>query len=174
MVRYGNMFYYKNEESKIRPQKEKSLLKERLNELETYKSILDKDKEKVNSPMYKNLLEKIEIVKAQIKLTNRLGKPIKRSYKKINREKLKDMIINYIKYEIIDKENIYVTKEEISRKFKVKEHEVERVFAILNREGMLSQRKSEYAHDTNRNLLLYGSDSGWHPDFYEVINKDRY
>lgn len=66
-----------------------------------------------------------------------------------------------------------VTKEDMARMFQVAEHAVEQVFHWLNREGVLSQRRPAYAHDTNRNSLFPGSPSGWASDVYAIRDRER-
>lgn len=61
----------------------------------------------------------------------------------------------------------------MARLFQVAEHAVEQVFYWLNREGVLSQRRPTYAHDTNRNPLFPGSPSGWASDEFDVRDRER-
>jgi len=95
-------------------------------------------------------------------------KKVLMKYKKIPHENLKVIIMGYI----INSEKGFITKEEISRKYKVKEHCVENVFRELNREGVLSQRHARFAHDTNRNRMFGGSESGWASDIYYIKGRD--
>lgn len=90
-----------------------------------------------------------------------------KSYKKIPHDKLKAIIIGYLS----NVKDNFVTKEEISIKYNVKEHFVEEIFKELNREGILSQRHAHYAHDTNRNYIFSGSESGWSCDMYYISRK---
>ena len=90
-----------------------------------------------------------------------------KSYKKIPHDKLKVIILGYIS----NVKDNFVTKEEISVKYNVKEHFVEEIFKELNREGILSQRNANYAHDTNRNYMFSGSESVWACDKYYINKK---
>lgn len=97
----------------------------------------------------------------------RTATPIK-SYKKIPKKKLKKMILEYIR----NCPNDYICKENLAFKFKVKQHFVEEVFKELNREGILSQRESSYAHDSTRNPIFYGAISGWASDKYYILKRN--
>ena len=92
---------------------------------------------------------------------------LKITYKKIPFKKLKQMTIDYIK----NLDRNYITKEELSKLFKVHEHDIEKVFMQLNLEGILSQRNSNFAHDTNRNPIFPMPVSGWACDLYYIRQK---
>ena len=118
-------------------------------------------------------LEKI-IRKTKREEINNPSKRVKKCRKKIPHKKLKEMILSYIDNlnNLNNKDCIpnYITKEEISQKFNVKESDVELVFMELNKEGILSQRVSRYAHDTNRNPMFPMDISGWSADWYYIRN----
>ena len=60
------------------------------------------------------------------------------------------------------------TKEEIAFATGVKTHFVEQVFMRLNHKGILSQETRDFAHDTNRNPMFFGRDSGWAANTYTI------
>lgn len=59
-----------------------------------------------------------------------------------------------------------VCVEEIANKYKIKHSQIDKYFRKLNRLGILSQAKREFAHDTNRNPIFPMDISGWCPNFY--------
>lgn len=93
---------------------------------------------------------------------------IKVSRKKIPHDKLKKMILEFIR---ITKDD-FIVKEELAFKFNTYEHKVEDVFRELNREGILSQRKAQYVHDTNRHPMFPMDVSGWACDKYYIRKKN--
>lgn len=64
-----------------------------------------------------------------------------------------------------------VYKEELAEKHKVKPSQVEDVFRILNREGMLSQAVHGAPHDSKRDRWGVGGDSAWCADHYYLCGK---
>lgn len=161
MQRFGNSIYFDGK-SKIRIKKSKEqkiikmcqTLKEKINN--SNKS----EVEKMCNCGYLNMKESY----AKDNLKRYRPKETLKSFKKIPHDKLKTIIVAYIN----NCERSYVTKEEISIKYNVKEHYVEEVFKELNREGLLGQRTSNYAHDTNRNPMFDGNESGWACDLYYI------
>lgn len=161
MQRFGNSIYFEGK-SKIRIKKSKEqkiikmcqTLKEKINN--SNKS----EVEKMCNCGYLNMKESY----AKDNLKRYRPKETLKSFKKIPHDKLKTIIVAYIN----NCERSYVTKEEISIKYNVKEHYVEEVFKELNREGLLGQRTSNYAHDTNRNPMFDGNESGWACDLYYI------
>lgn len=65
---------------------------------------------------------------------------------------------------IVASDHSSVCKDDLVRQLQVAEHAVDQVLGQLNRKGVLFQRRHEFAHDTNRNPLFYGSASGWASD----------
>ena len=161
MQRYGNYIYF-NGNSKIRIKKSKEMKILRI--CKKLRAKIDNSDiseiEKLCGHGHVNMAE----LNAKSNLKRYRPKETLKSYKKIPHDKLKAIIVAYIN----NTEKSYVTKEEISIKYNVKEHYVEEVFKELNREGILYQRKSNYAHDTNRNPMFYGSESGWACDTYDI------
>lgn len=119
-----------------------------------------REAEKISSLGYINMKENY----AKGNLKKYKPKETLKSYKKIPHNKLKTIVVAYIN----NCERSYVTKEEISIKYSIKQHYVEEVFKELNREGILSQRTAHYAHDTNRNPVCDGMESGWACDLYYI------
>lgn len=152
MIRIENNFYYKN--SRASREKKSAEKVKTLNLLKRFNMV---------SPIIQK-----EDYRFQKALEDRPSL-IKRSYKKKGFDKVLQETLR-----IISKtEGNYVTKEDIARDLKVKEHEVENVFHRLNLEGILSQRKSNYAHDTNRNPMFPGGESGWASDIYYIRNAEK-
>ena len=161
MQRYGN-YIYVNGKGKARIKKSK--------EMKTLKTC-EKLRNKIDNS---SLTESVKFCghghinmaenRAKDNLKRYRPKETLKSFKKIPHDKLKSIIVAYIN----NTEKSYVTKEEISIKYNVKQHYVEEIFKELNREGILYQRKSNYAHDTNRNPMFYGSESGWACDTYDI------
>ena len=110
------------------------------------------------------LMEKKRKIEKQLKNHTSL---IKSTKKNIKPEKLKEMVMDFIN----NSEESHVTKEELAKLFNVKENAIENVFRELNRQGILSQRRAHYCHDTSRNPFCGGSESGWASDIYYIKNK---
>ena len=168
-MRYGNS----------RPDSKKTITKKIKKNNEILNSIENIDLNEISEVKRKFLEHNLdsalnEIIESEERLEN--GdyslKPFKRR-KNISLEKLKVLVLDYIEEVLNNEQRLlkHISKEEISRKYEVKEHLVEQVFHILNREGILSQRKSNYAHDTNRNPMFDGIESGWAEDTYSILKK---
>ncbi|WP_368262781.1 hypothetical protein [Clostridium disporicum] len=161
MQRIGDVIYTKTKSKKrVKKHKEEKKLKQCRG---LRKKIENSPTKSIRSEAILGGLAYTELI-AQNKLKNIEPKNVLMKYKKIPHENLKAIIMGYI----INADNDYITKEEISRKYCVKEHCVENVFRELNREGILSQRHARFAHDTNRNRMFSGSESGWASDIYYI------
>ena len=64
----------------------------------------------------------------------------------------------------------YVTKESIAHEINCKVHQVAIVFAKLNRLGILAQKTRRFAHDTQRNSMFPGPESGWSANTYHILD----
>lgn len=174
MLREKSKFYYPRESKKVkeRPEKEQKLTVRRLK----------REMEKVQREM-KHLPEgDLEIsrlqetLRAGQDLLNLYGteqKPQRRfrtKYKNCSVKKAYRLVSEYL---ASHKDQKFVTKEELSRLFRIPESRVEDAFRILNREGVLSQAVHQTAHDTNRNPTAYGTISGWASDIYYIYTDNK-
>ncbi len=102
---------------------------------------------------------------------------LKRKTKRRSDIKAEKLILGYINNVIENPElstiatGPAVTKEETAYTLELPVGQVEKIFMKLNREGILSQRTPRYAHDTNRNPIFDGPDSGWASDYYMILKK---
>lgn len=102
---------------------------------------------------------------------------LKRKVKKRTNVQAERMILGYINHVIENPKysaiatGPAVTKEEAAYALELPVNQIENIFRKLNREGILSQRIPRYAHDTNRNPIFYGKDSGWASDYYQIFTK---
>ena len=161
MQRIGN-YIYSNGRAKLRIKKNYELKK--INACKKMKENIDESSmSDIAKDCNKGLIN-LEQESAESRLKHFKPKETLRSYKKIKYYELRNIIIAYIN----NTDKSYITKEEISHKYNVKQHFVENIFRELNREGILSQRKSNYAHDTNRNPMFDGVDSGWACDLFYI------
>ena len=104
---------------------------------------------------------------------------LKRKIKKRSDAKAEELILEYInrvaenpKLSVVAM-GTAVAKEKVAYDLELPVSQVENIFRKLNREGILSQRNHRYAHDTNRNPIFYGSDSGWASDYYMILNQEK-
>lgn len=104
---------------------------------------------------------------------------LKRKIKKRSDAKAEELILDYIN-RVAENPKLSVVamgpavaKEGVAHALELPVSQVENIFRKLNREGILSQRNHRYAHDTNRNPIFYGSDSGWASDYYMILNQAK-
>lgn len=62
-----------------------------------------------------------------------------------------------------------VAVEDVAYELGLRRGQVQQVFQRLNREGVLSRRSHSFAHDTDRNPLFPGRDSGWCSNYYTIL-----
>lgn len=94
-------------------------------------------------------------------------------YKKIPDDRAMEKLLPYIREEVrFFKEKdlglSYVTVEDASFALRIPKGQVSRLFHKLNLQGLLSQKRRCYAHDTDRNPFASGPWSGWAPNVYYV------
>lgn len=157
MARYGN----------CRVNSRKSVMKNRDDILESISRMENENKPKFNHflKIQKGYLRKIDV---KLNKGDYTQKSISKR-KNMDLKKLKTIVLAYINNKKLHT-NI-ITKEEISKKYNVKQHLVEQIFHQLNLEGLLSQRHSNFAHDTNRNPMFPMPESGWAEDIYYINEK---
>lgn len=104
---------------------------------------------------------------------------LKRKIKKRSDTKAEALILEYIN-RVAENPKLSVVamgpavaKEKVAYDLELPVSQVENIFRKLNREGIISQRNHRYAHDTNRNPIFYGSDSGWASDYYMILNQEK-
>lgn len=115
------------------------------------------------------LTDEINTIKEQIDIENEHApqhKGLRRSVKKRNLEQIKTTVLELIKN---NPDRSYLTKEDVARTLCVKECQVEQVFAILNREGILGQARHEAPHDNQREPWSgFIGNMGWCSDTYRI------
>jgi len=89
-----------------------------------------------------------------------------RKFKKISEEEAYNRIRSHIEYS--DKKSF--TKEGVSWELEIRVGMVTKIFQRLNLDGVLTQRKPEYAHDTNRNPMFHANSSGWAASIYYKVD----
>ena len=97
---------------------------------------------------------------------------IKKTYKKMSQEKIREYALKQIK---IAKKNgeIYVMAEDIAHQINVKPHFVHQVFQQFNIEGILSQPIHHAPHDSNRDPWGFDGINGWMADLYRIIDTEE-
>jgi hypothetical protein len=66
------------------------------------------------------------------------------------------------------------TAEELAGELNVEIHKVILALQQLNMMGLVRQKERSFAHDTNRNGMFFGRDSGWSANTYSIILKSEY
>lgn len=64
-----------------------------------------------------------------------------------------------------------VCADNIALELKARLGQVRKIFMRLNREGILSQKRRVFAHDTNRNWMFPGRASGWASNYYDILDE---
>lgn len=171
-IRNCNNDYIRKEKGHLSLELELEHLEEKLYFYMNKKEFSEKDLEKVTQ-LEAREKELKNLIKNSCRRNSERISRIKKSYKKMSKDKLFDLIYNEIKN---DQNCVYVSKEYFSDKYNVKEHFVEMIFHKLNLKGILSQRESSFVHDCNRDLSPFGGggDSGWHCDIYTVNRSKLY
>lgn len=102
---------------------------------------------------------------------------LKRKTKKRSDIKAEQLILEYIN-NVIENPKLStiatgpaITKEDTAYTLGLPVSQVEKIFMKLNLKGILSQRNHRYVHDTNRNPIFGGHDSGWASDYYRILDK---
>ena len=114
-------------------------------------------------------------LKEESHIENHSRKHLKHSVKKRSDAEAKKMIMGYIKEVKEEKRkgtmvtSLAVAKEDTAYDLKLPVSQVEKIFMILNREGILSQRNARFVHDSTRNDFAYGPFSGWASDYYKIL-----
>lgn len=116
------------------------------------------------------LTDEINSIKAQIDIENKHApqhKGLRRSIKKRSLDQIKASVLGLIKN---NPDRTSLTKEDVARTLCVKECQVEQVFAILNREGVLSQARHHAPHDNQREPWSgFLGTMGWCGDSYKIL-----
>jgi ribosomal protein S25 len=97
---------------------------------------------------------------------------IKRTYKKLSQEKIREYVLDQIEKSKI-KEELYITADDIAHQLNVKTHFVKQVFQQLNVEGVLSQPIHHAPHDSNRDPWGFPNCKGWMADLYRINYPDE-
>lgn len=179
MLRVGNDIYISGEKYE-RPEKGS----EKLKKLKIRQALLNRKKEKLlekadteEAVLFK-LEEKIsnvqDIISREVQ-TQTQHKRLKRGTVKRSDKKAEQMILDIIGQVKKDYRlgtmitEPAVSREAVASSLRLPEGQVDRIFQKLNREGILSQAKRRYAHDTNRNPMFDGSASGWASNYYKIL-----
>lgn len=96
---------------------------------------------------------------------------IKKRYKKLPPEKIKDFVLKKIE-EAKNAGVGWITVEDIAAQLQVKPHFVKQVFQKLNVEGILDQAYHHIPHDSNRDPWCIGGYSGWASNIYYIRDKN--
>lgn len=92
--------------------------------------------------------------------------------------RLQDTVLNHIvrglREGVLSETADLITREAVARRLTVPEHQVEQVFARLVQQGLLAKQPNNGAHDTRRNWLFGGSDTGWAPTYWRLRNLARW
>jgi hypothetical protein len=97
---------------------------------------------------------------------------IKRTYKKVSQEKIREYALAQIEKAKANEE-WYITADDIAHQLNVKTHFVKQVFQQLNVEGILSQPIHHAPHDSNRDPWGFPGCKGWMADLYRIIYPDE-
>ena len=97
---------------------------------------------------------------------------IKRTYKKMSQEKIREYALDQIEKAKAAGE-WYITADDIAHQLNVKTHFVEQVFQKLNVEGILSQPIHQAPHDSNRDPWGFPNCKGWMADLYRINCPDE-
>ena len=102
-------------------------------------------------------------------------KTLKRKIKKRSLDQIKEAILAIIEQAKKDypDESLYLTKEDVAIHLQVKESQVEQVFMILNREGILTQPVHRAPHDSQRDPWGFDGISEWQSDHYYIRRKEE-
>ena len=126
-----------------------------------------------------NILQQLEEERAfwlseMSKCDNNIShKSLKHSCKKYSEQKLYEKTIECIE-KLKKEECFYICKENIAFNLNVRKKYLDKIFMRLNREGILSQAKHRFMHDSNRcpgyETLSYDytKDSDWAADYYVI------
>lgn len=163
MIRLGDVIYTK-EGSRTRSPKKKELIDKAMQDLFFAKYVKRHNETKENQEKRikkaKQKLDELKNIEVQ-------HKHLKRSTKKYKNDKLKSLILELIANE----QDNSITVEDYAIKLKAKNGQVYTVFSELVREGVLYNKRPHYAHDTTRNPIFYGAESGWAANYYTIRNK---
>lgn len=115
--------------------------------------------------------------KDTVKLTFRIGGLEKKRHSGIFRTKPKnasvtEQTISQVRDHLLTikvKGTTSVTKEEVGHILKLRTHIVEQIFHRFNLEGLLQRERRSFAHDTNRNGMFGGTESGWAANRYYFV-----
>lgn len=186
MVRYENEIYI-NGKKIIRKNKSIKNLENQLSwekgvllRLKKGLNILKNKDPKESSSLKQRIESQNKRIKEQEKKNHKLVYELEelkngKSHKCLKR-KIKKRTLTWVKKQmllIIDREknknNIYLSKENIARELQVKECQVEQVFHILNREGKISQPIHHAPHDSQRDPNGFWGEMGWAGDLYKIL-----
>lgn len=116
-----------------------------------------------------------QYLKKESNKENPSRKHLKHSVKKRSDAEAKKMIMEYVREVKEGKRkgarvtSLAVAKEDVAYSLKLPVSQVEKIFMVLNREGVLSQRNAQFVHDSTRNNFAYGPYSGWASDYYKIL-----
>ena len=95
--------------------------------------------------------------------------PLKPKPKKLSQDRVTQLVKEIVLGIRSSGERKSLTAECLAGDLNCEIHKVEYALHRLNLEGLVSQKIRNFAHDTNRNPIFYGPDSGWAANTYDVI-----
>lgn len=106
-------------------------------------------------------------------LPEQLEHKVKRTYKKLSQEKIREYTLKWIE-DTKKHGNLGIMAEEIAYQLQVKVHCVKQVLQQLNVEGILHQPRHDTPHDSNRDRWChFKGNSMWGSDVYYFREKEE-
>jgi len=87
-----------------------------------------------------------------------------------NLDKLENSVVKVL-LSYITKGERSITAEDIAIELNYKVQYIKQIFAILNRNGYMTQKYRYHMNGTNRAHMFYGDASGWSANYYTILNK---
>jgi len=88
-------------------------------------------------------------------------------------DKLETNVVNIL-LSYMDKGERSITAEDIAIELNYKVQYIKQIFAILNRNGYMTQKYRYHMNGTNRAYMFYGDASGWSANYYTILKRLKY
>ena len=180
MFRDENRIFYtsgsggNHTETLIRPKKSSEIRRELQDKINKIKFLLRHAGPAISKEdleMHREKLRKLERQLANLSATQ--THKIKKTYKKISQEKIREYVMSQINKAKANGE-WFITAEDIAHQLSVKPHSVKQVLQQLNIEGILNQPYHHIPHDSNRDPWSSGGGyHGWGADIYTFRNREE-